>query len=356
LAKQESEVKAMSSVKHRENAYFTRRNFLKVSGSIAGAFALDAWTSLPYSLARDQDVFPADAITFIVPHKPGGGFDTYVRAISPHFSKAVKEIVPGAKGGDIKIKNEPAASGRKAVSMLFRSKPDGYTIGSIDTASVTDNIVSEPDVDFSKFTFLQLATTTTRVILTSKKGYSNWNEVANAMKKKQVIMAAGSFGRANHTSAIILNDKMKTNFKLVPFAGTVETLNALMRGDVDTAITAEDSASGVISSGEVRVVLVFDDVNEYPGAVTAKELGFPELANQLSSHRYIIAPPGLGPEPKKILIDVIKKATANSDFMAWAKKSKSNVKNIYGDDAQRLFLQYIKALENNAPLIKKMLS
>jgi tripartite-type tricarboxylate transporter receptor subunit TctC len=65
---------------------------------------------------------------FIVPYKAGGGYDIYARSVSPYLSKYLKEIAPGAKGGDIIIRNESTAAGRKGRSLIFNAKPDGYTI------------------------------------------------------------------------------------------------------------------------------------------------------------------------------------------------------------------------------------
>ena len=104
------------------------------------------------------------------------------------------------------------------------------------------------------------------------------------------------------------------------------------------------------------MLLVFDDVSEYPGSVTIKELGFPELADEISSHRFIIAPPGLAAEPKKILLEAIKKATTDKDFVAWAKKAEFPLKNVYGADAEKMFRKFTKSYEDLAPLLKKNLS
>src|SRR5215831_14870859 len=70
--------------------------------------------------------FPAKNIQFIIPYAPGGGFDTFVRFIAPvmetHLPRRTN-IVPN---------NITAGSGSRGISQLYRSKPDGYTIGIFD--------------------------------------------------------------------------------------------------------------------------------------------------------------------------------------------------------------------------------
>jgi tripartite-type tricarboxylate transporter receptor subunit TctC len=332
----------------------SRRDFLRISGLAAGALTVDFWNNVPPALARD--IYPAKKITYIIPNKPGGGHDIYARAFSPYLAKYLRQLSPGARGGDFLIKNEPAAAGAKGHAILFNAKPDGYTIGALETAVVSDNIMGTSEFDFTKLTFLLLAVSTTKMIITGKKGFNSWKELTTAMKKDPVKLAVGSFGRTNHISAIIINEVMKTNFRLVPLPGTAESMNALIRGDVQTAIVSEDVVKPLVDAKEVKVLLVFDEKSEYPGAVSVKEIGFPALADDISSHRFIVAPPKLAQEPKRILLEAIKKATTDNDFVAWAQKADYPLKNLYGSDAEKTFLRIKKTYEDLTPLIKKNLA
>ena len=67
--------------------------------------------------------FPEKIITWIVTYPPGGGFDTYARAIAKRMPKYLPKKV------QIVIKNSPGAGGRYGTNLLYRAKPDGYTIG-----------------------------------------------------------------------------------------------------------------------------------------------------------------------------------------------------------------------------------
>lgn len=333
---------------------YTRREFVKISGFSAGALVLESLPAAPPAFAKER--YPADKITFIVPYAAGGGYDIFARMISPYLSKYVRQVASVARGGDIIIRNEPAAAGRKGRSLILHARPDGNTIGIMDTSTITDSIVGEGEIDLTQFTFLQLASSTTKVVVASAKGPASWEEVVTAMKKEQLKMAVGPFGRANHVSAIIMNETMGIKFKLINFPGTAPSVSALIRGDVQTVIASEDSVKGLVDSKEARVLLAFNEVSKYPGAVTIKELGFPALAEQLSSHRFIIAPPALGKEPKNILIAALKKASADGEFLAWAKKNEVPVRNIYGNEAAAVFLQYKKFYEDNAQILKKYLA
>ncbi len=332
----------------------TRRKFMKISVISAGTLAFGSLINVPFLCARER--FPGDKITFVVPYAAGGGYDLFARMLSPYLTKYIRVVASTSKGGDIIIRNEPAASGRKGRSLIMNAKPNGNTIGIMDTSTITDSIVGEADIDLTKFTFLQLASSTTKVIVGTFKGFGNWNDVMNATKREPVKMAVGPFARANHVSAIIMNEAMGTNFKLINFPGTAPSVNALIRGDVQTLIASEDSVKALVDAKEFKVLLVFNEVNKYPGAVAIRDLGFPQLADQMSSHRFIIAPPALEKEPKNLLISALKKATADADFLAWARKNEVPIRgNIYGSDAEKTFLQFKKFYEDIAPMLKKHL-
>lgn len=338
----------------REHVVPTRREFLRISGLAAAALALASFGGAPVAFARRR--YPGDRIIFIVPYSAGGGYDVFSRAVSPYLSKYVREVAAAVKGGDVIIRNEPGAAGRKGRSLIMHARPDGNTIGIMDTSVITDALVGESDLDLTKFTFLQLAASTTKVIIGAAKGIGSWDEMMGRAKKEPLKMAVGPFGRANHVSAIILNEKLESKFKLINFPGTAQCVSALIRGDVQAVIASEESVLGLVEAGEARTLLVLGTVNKYPGAVTIRDIGFPELADRMSSHRFIIAPPALEKEPRNILIAALKKVMGDREFLAWAKKNEVPLRNnIFGDDAVKMFLQYKKFYEDIAPMLKKHL-
>ena len=302
----------------------TRRDFLKISGLSAGSLALGPLVNLSFGAAKS--LYPSAKIAFVVPNAPGGGYDIIARAIGPYLTKYLRMLTPGANGGDMVVRNEE----RKGYTILYNAKPDGYMIGMMDTTPYIETLLGTAEVDFTKYTFLQSIVSTTKVIVAGKKGFNSWSEVLNAMKKDPIKMGVGFFGRGNHVCGIIANEKMGTKFKLIPFRGTAESMGALMRGDVDVVMVSEDSAKGLIDAKEVKVLLSFSDHTDYPGAVNVKELGFPDLVDEVSSHRLIIAPPNLAAEPKRLLLAALKKTCDDPGFVAWAKRQISRSRGCTG--------------------------
>src|SRR5690242_13928476 len=96
----------------------SRRQVLAASAALpVSAFGRDACAAAGYR-ARN--------IQFVIPYAAGGGFDSYVRFISPVIERYLPNRV------SVVPLNIPAGSGSRGISQLYRSKPDGYTIGIFD--------------------------------------------------------------------------------------------------------------------------------------------------------------------------------------------------------------------------------
>jgi tripartite-type tricarboxylate transporter receptor subunit TctC len=87
---------------------------------------------------------------FIIPYAPGGGFDSYVRFISPVMEHALPRAV------SIVPMNVTAGSGARGITQLYRSKPDGYTIGIFDVPGmfIQQAVQGNGAYDLSKFAWI----------------------------------------------------------------------------------------------------------------------------------------------------------------------------------------------------------
>jgi len=331
-----------------------RRNFLKLAGlAAAGNMALKDLT-LPEELWA-KEIYPARKITWIVPVKPGGGFDTLARFLSLPLSGAFKELAPGAKGGDIVIKNVPEAGGRRAYSSVFNAKPDGYTIGDFNLGFITENITSKPEFDVSKFSYLLRTGVSVRVIATRKDGFKSWKEMMAAAKEKEIKWAAGNFGRGAHIDSILAKEALGVPAKLVNFAGTADGAGAIIRGDVQVGLFSLDSIQGLLKAGEFRLLLVFDDKSDYPGVTTTKELGYPDLAENIRYQRYIVGPPGVDRETTSVIAAAFKKTLSKKDVIAWADKMEFPILPLYGEEAERVAKKVMNFYIKMMPTLEKYL-
>ncbi len=330
-----------------------RRDFLRLTVGSGAALAVNG-KLLTESLYA-KDIYPASRITWISHTQPGSGYDTIPRAMAPYLSKYIKEQAPGAKGGDVTIRNETAAAGRKAYEMIFRAEPNGYTIGGIDLSFITDLVTDKIEFDVTQYTYLARLDSTRKVIVSGKNGLKSWQEAMAAAKTSPLKIAVGQFGRANHVAGILLKEALGFNAKFIATKSTAENMSMVMRGDTQVGVASEDSIANLISSKEVRVILTYDESTDYPGAVSLPSLGHPKIGSYAAGQRCAIAPPGLPKDITAILINALKKTIDDKEFKAWQKKSNFSLDPVYGDEAAKLVKGYIQYYNSMEPTLRKYL-
>jgi tripartite-type tricarboxylate transporter receptor subunit TctC len=302
-----------------------------------------------------QEVYPSKNITWILPYKPGGGTDISARAISPFIEKQLKKMVPKARGGSIIIKNDAAGAGEKAITNLLNAAPDGYTIGAFAGAFLAESYLVKKDYDITRLTFLVRLDEMTSLVVTSKTGPKDWNEVVVSSKTRPVKWGVGPFGRGLHVTSIVANEVLDLPVRFIPSGGTAETVSGLIRGDIQIMTISDDSAKALLDAGEVRVLLAFDRKSIYPGAVSIQELGHPELINRTKAYRFLAGPPGLSPQRGNMIVEAFKRACVDEEFQAWSKKTGFVFNPLYGDDLNKLVRELTDFYKQKAPWIKKFI-
>jgi tripartite-type tricarboxylate transporter receptor subunit TctC len=318
-----------------------RRDFLRLMGVVGSASVLGGLAGVPLSYAREN--YPDGKITWIVGHPPGGGIDMVARGLAPHMAKYLQALSLRSTGTGVVIKNLPGGAEMRAMNELYHSKPDGYTVASGGDILHTRAILGELGFNLFDITFVARLSSGTKIVVTnSRSNLRTWDDIVKASKKAPLRIAITGFGASNHIATILLIDETGLAAKPVIFDGTAGANAALIRGDVALGLNSEDSLKSLIDAGELRPVLTFSEKSEYPGVNNVKEIGFPELVEPLKSQRYLIAPPKLPAAIKTTLQNVLKKAFADKEFLAWNEKAKMSYDPVIGPEIDLL----VKKIQN----------
>ena len=81
--------------------------------------------------------YPERPIEAIVQYKAGGATDTAARIMAEFLEKEL--------GQPVVILNKPGGAGAVAGNLLYKRKPDGYTIGMFNTNQPTPEYVMKPE-------------------------------------------------------------------------------------------------------------------------------------------------------------------------------------------------------------------
>lgn len=262
------------------------------------------------------ETYPDKDILWIIPLRAGGGYDTYSRRIAPVMAKYLPNKV------NVVAKNITGAGGITGVSTLFKSKPDGHTIGlaaypGTAVANMTMDIGFDPD----KLTPLAQIAVSPQALFVS--GKSKLNTLDDLKKMKSVRLGTTSRGASMYSFSLVASKTLGIDSELVTgYGGTSAIIPAIMRGDVDGAILNLTQLKKYIESGDLKALFTFTttrhELTQNVACVT--ELGFPE-ATVVQDYKMLFAPPGMPDNRTEVLKKALRDAFNDQELLAWSKKS-----------------------------------
>lgn len=300
--------------------------------------------------ALSQD-FPSKPITCIVPYGPGGGFDSYMRAIAKVLPKYLPNNVSTI------VKNVPGAGGRTGVTTLYRSKPDGHTIGimNINGLIALDLVKKTKNYDLTKFTYLGVcARDIAGIFVAADSRFHTIKDLQEAEQVKFGTTGVGALGMsyANLAQAIM---HFKVHF-VSGYRSSQEYIVATIRGDTDAVTTGTSTTElAYVKAGELRPIVMFtlEPWEYYPKAPTLKGTPYEELA-EVTTDRIIAAPPGVPAETARILQEALEKTLKDEEVVQWGRKTNHPLAALPGSAAldsitkqKRLFQKYRDAFKLN---------
>ncbi len=182
--------------------------------------------------ALGEEFYKGKTILFIVGFFPGGGYDTYTRAVARHIGK----YIPGNPTPI--VQNMIGATTLVSAHYIYsRAKPDGLTVGVWNSAQVLRQALGDRSVKFKGDKFGWIGAPhkglPTCAIL-AFTGLKTLKDVLNS--KKPIKMGGYRPGSTFSDLPRILNLALGTKFDVIPgYSGTPRIRIAMQRRKVDGA-------------------------------------------------------------------------------------------------------------------------
>lgn len=274
--------------------------------------------------------FPTKDVTFIIPYGPGGGFDTYVRKISPVLQKHL--------GGKVNVipKNVAGAGGKKALNVLYRAKPDGHNIAVFNMPGMLlDKILGKKTAyDIDKFVWLGRIAQSKYVLAVGKK--SPYQDIKSLQKAKGLKYAITSYSSGSYVAGKIMAKAMGMDIKFLPgYKGSAKVSLSMVRGDTHLSLFNTRSFARWAKGGDLKAVLSFEKKSSFPGVPTAREVGHPSL-EALTIERVVGTTPGVKADVQKTLSDALYNALNDPEIEAWHAKTKRPIDPLRGPETGKL--------------------
>jgi tripartite-type tricarboxylate transporter receptor subunit TctC len=324
------------------------RRFRHFAAWLLAAFATVASAHPGGVLAQAvEQHFKGKQIRLLIGSSPGGGYDTFARAIAAHWSKHLPghpTFIP---------QNMPGPMSLSVANHIFSVAPkDGTVIGAVNPQIATEAIL-HPDrarFDARQFVWLGSALRETQVVVA--RSDAPVREFGQAMETELIV---GGSGGASNSFPAISNAVLGTKFKIVSgYPGTRESNLAMERGEVQgiagiTWASVKATMGDLLASKKLVVVGQYGskkhpelpDVAHVPSfAKTPDERAALLLlfATQEFGRPYI-APPGLPADIAEALRTSFLKTLEDPEFVAEAKKRGLDIEATPGAEIQALVEQ-----------------
>ena len=317
------------------------------TGTVAVFFVCFA-ISLGLNAMAAETAYPTRPIEMIIGFAPGAGTDMGARMVAEQSKQFL--------GVDVVCINKPGGSGRVAMTLMTKAKPDGYSLG----ATTSSCIVASPHLEsvpykLEDFTYIcQYGTLNFGVSVLQGSPFKTFKDVIEFARANPDKLTMGIVGvnTTDHIAlqALALFENLKIRF--VPFDGAAPTMTALLGGHVMVASTASSGYAPHVKGGTVRLLVTYGEerMEQSPEVPTIKEVGYPSLVIQ--SWYAIYGPKNMETSIVNKLADAFGKAMMTPEFKKVADQLEIYTKKpLFGQELTKAFSKHYK---DNGELYRKV--
>lgn len=311
-----------------------------------------------------------ETIRWLVPSRPGGGYDAYSRLIQPFLEHRL--------AARVLIENHPDAGGVVGAIMLRDAAPDGRTLGIINASgllaanAIEGHLAPDPVTDF---TILGQVVRNHVVMFTGRdSGLIDLVSLLQAAQSRPIVIGVRDLGSTSFYSAPVAAELLGMDYDLVSgYVGSPARTLAVMRGEVDIVLGHFDSVQGQVQAGELIPLLQLTDLAV--SGLDVPRLGGPEgiasqrapltgrtpqeaeqlaadLAAVVGAGRLAAGPPGLPGQISACLGTTLGAILQSEAFLLAAEQARLTIEYKSGAAAYRDLLAGARGMEQFHDLIR----
>jgi len=337
------------------------KNSLRVLAAMTAALLVVSGASI----AGAEDFYAGKNIRFIVGYAPGGGYDTYTRAIARYMGK----YIPG--NPSIVVENMEGAGSLLAANYMYgKADADGLTVGNFNSGMVTQQALDARGIRFDARKFGWIGAPVKGFPTCMVMGFAGARTYDEVVKMSSKIKFGGTrAGASSDDLPKIMNALLGTQFEVISgYKGTGPIRVALQRREINGICSGWESmrvtAAAMLKAkgGDQLIPFIIHGNVEDPEVQNAVQFtkvikgadnlaAFKAWVNQYEFQRPLMVPPNTPKERLEILRTAMQKTLTDSTFLAEAKKSKMLIDNVTGSDIERT----VDEILSISPSVKKKL-
>ena len=282
----------------------TNRRLLNRRTLLTGVAALSGTALLGARPAAAQS-YPQRTLRLIVPYAPGGGTDVFSRLLAQRIEREL--------GQSIVIDNRAGGASVIGTQAVASAQPDGYTIGMVDSAFVTnpgllkDKLPYDTRKDFVPVSLLSR----TQLVLAvpAASPFKTAKELVDFGKANpgKLTFASAGIGTGIHLAGEQFRQVAGIEIVIVPYRGGAPALADFISGKVDFTFGAVPTIRPYILGGQARGLGVTRGRSEQlPGIPSMEEVGYASVDS--ASEMGLIVPAATPPA----IVEKLQQISANA--------------------------------------------
>ena len=299
--------------------------------AVAAAALAAAALAAPARAEAVADFYAGKTVSLIAGFPPGGGYDTYVRALARHFGA----FIPGRPA--VVPTNMPGAGSLLAANYLYgKALPDGTALAMFASSAVMEPLLGNPAALFDPARFGWIGSMSQDIAFCGVWQGGGAARSFDEMLTKETIFGGGAASAITFQHPMILKNVLGAKIRVIPgYAGTREIVLAMQRGEVNGICglyvsSIRSSFPDDVASGRLRLVIqmgskVSDAFGKIPSVYDyarsdSDRAVLDVFFKQLVLGRPLAGPPGIPPDRLKALREALAATLLDKDFLSEADK------------------------------------
>ncbi|MFQ3787786.1 Bug family tripartite tricarboxylate transporter substrate binding protein [Halomonas sp. A29] len=271
-----------------------------------------------------QADYPQRTIELVIPFGQGGGNDLVGRAFA--------QSLANHSGIDVLPVNRTGGSGAVGFNALASARPDGYTIGMINSSLVGNpHIIDGFPVSIDDVTPICLLSAEPVGIAVRHDSEIQTLEDWVTIAQEDPDRLALGYVSIGELIALSIGNVTDTDPTLVPYSGTGDSITAIIGGHIDGAIVSDAEGYSQIQAEQLRMLAFFseDRSPSLPDVPTSAEEGYPL---DIGLFRAIGAPKNIPEEVESYLTQTCEQIAEDDAFIERMRNIGFNVQLRTGSD------------------------
>jgi tripartite-type tricarboxylate transporter receptor subunit TctC len=302
--------------------------------------------------------FAGEDVDLVVPYEPGGGYDTYARALARYLE--------GCLGATIVVRNEPGAGGLVATSRTAAAGAEENRFQIVNTVGLVSAQIAGAEganFDLNELSWIGRVAAPPNVVVVARD--SPIRTFADLVRtQRPVRFVAQGPGANDFIAPNIIGAAYGFPFEIITgFAGAPEARSAIIAGNAEAHVLPVDSQLSAIESGDVRPIVTIDEEPDplLPGTPTVYAAAPPDerargvvdsLVALGQTGRALIASPRMPRERVEALREGFGCAAGNADLRAELARQQRPLDVLGGPETGRLVAEVLSAPEEFRRLVE----